>query len=119
MAAPEHLSPSQFGFVEGSHDDWIAAQQKWNPEKGRSVRLNLSKVRLHTGQPGIFPDKVQEYVEHPGLKSATTHSGFGKSYDSPVEVYQHGGNIWVGEGHHRLAAAMKRGQKTARATLYG
>lgn len=119
MAGSDHLSPSQFGFVEGSHDDWMNAQRKWSQDGGRSVRLDLSKVRLHTGQPGLFPDRVQEYVERPGLKSAATHSGFGKAYDSPVEVYSHGGNIWVGDGHHRLAAAMKKGQKTARARLYG
>jgi hypothetical protein len=111
MAAPDHLSPGQFGFVEGSHEDWIAAQQKYDG-KGKPVRLNLSKVRLHTGQPGIFPDRVKEYVDHPGLASATSRY-------IPAEVYQHDGNLWVGEGHHRIAAAIQRGQKTTRARLYG
>jgi hypothetical protein len=111
MAAPDHLSPGQFGFVEGSHEDWIAAQQKYDG-KGRSIRLDLSRARLHTGQPGIFPDRVKEYVDQPGLSSATSRY-------IPKEVYQHEGNLWVGEGHHRIAAAIQRGQKTTRARLYG
>lgn len=113
----DHLSPSQFGFIEAPHEDWLAAQQKYDG-KGRNVRLDLTRTPLHTGQPGIFPDRVKEYMEHPGLKSATTHSGFGRAYDSPVEVYRHEGRVFVGDGHHRIAAALKSGQKTMRARLY-
>lgn len=115
----EHLSPSQFGFVEGSHDEWMAAQSKWDPKTSRSGRLNLQRARLHTGQPGIFPERVREYQERPGLKAKTTHSGFGPAYDSPVEIYRHNGELWVGEGHHRIAAAKQSGQKTMRAKFHG
>lgn len=113
----DHLSPAQFGFVETSPEEWNAARQHYDG-KGRSVRLNLARTQLHTGQPGLFPERVQEYVDRPGLKSATTHSGFGSAWDSPVEVYRHEGRVFVGEGHHRIAAALKSGQKTMRARLY-
>jgi hypothetical protein len=111
MAADDHLSPSQFGFKEISHENWIAAQQTYNPATARSGRLNLG-ADLHTGQPGLFPDRVQEYVDKPGLASDTGRY-------SRVEVYHHEGQLVVGDGHHRIAAALKRGQKTIRADFHG
>lgn len=111
MAADEHLSPSQFGFVEGNHDDWVSAMQSWDG-KGQRTRVNLATTELHTGQRGIFPERVKEYVERPGMASAT-------SRDLPVEIYQHQGKTWIGEGHHRVAAARQRGQKTIRAVRFG
>lgn len=110
MTADEHLSPDQFGFTIGSPHDWDSAGQQYG-KNSRSGRLRLD-TELHTGQRSIWPSRVQEYVTHPGKASDTGRY-------SPIEIYHHNGQVWAGEGHHRLVAAKIRGNKTIRVTFHG
>lgn len=105
------LSPSQFGFQEGDPHTWEAALAKYD-EGGRPGRIRLDQ-ELHTGQGQMFPDAVQHYSEKPGRHAATSREM------GPVEIYHHDGKTWVGEGHHRIAAALSRGQKSMRVMRYG
>lgn len=106
MSADENLSPSQFGFKQASYDDWDQALLSSRTHLGRKpLRLNQD---LHTAQDAIDPDAVREYAAQPRIRA-----------DHEIAVHHYGGKVFVGDGHHRIAAALSRGQKTITATHYG
>lgn len=106
MTAEEHLSPTQFGFKEASYDDWDAALLTADRHLGRKP-LNLS-TDLHTAQDAIDPAAVRGYAAQGRIRG-----------DHEIAVHHFGGKIYVGDGHHRIAAALQKGQKTITATHYG
>lgn len=107
MAADEHLSPSQFGFKEGTPEDWNSALEQYDGDRSRRGRIDPN-VELHTGQRSMSQEMVDHYVSMRRMDAG--HS---------VEIYHHGGKSWVGDGHHRIAAARAKGQKTLGVIHYG
>lgn len=107
----EHLNPAQFGFHEDDPETWEQALAHYE-EGGTPGRIRLD-AELHTGQGQMFPDAVEYYADKPGRASATSRDV------GPVEIYEHDGKTWVGEGHHRIAAARSRGQRSMRVKRYG
>lgn len=105
MTAEDHLSPTQFGFKQASYDDWDAAIMSGN-HLGRRP-LNLSKD-LHTAQDAIDPVAVRDYAAQGRIRG-----------DHEIAVHHYEGKTYVADGHHRIAAALQRGQKTITATHYG
>lgn len=109
-----NLNPEQFGFVRRPEAEWHDAMANTDGVGTREIRVDHL---LHTGQDHMYPDRVQHYVKNP----ESEHVGrdpIDRDYpNEPPEVYRYVGDDdvtrdYVGEGHHRIAAARLRGDKT-------
>lgn len=112
MAADDHLSPTQFGFKNVTHDEWYSAMQGQSDfdlpyDGGTPGRIDPS-TELYTGQTRLSPEALEHYR---GRK--TTRS------DHAIEIYHYDGKKYLGDGHHRMAVARERGQKSARVIHFG
>lgn len=101
----EHLNPKQFGFQPYDHE---AAQSAKSVVEGGSFgaqerHLDLSEP-LHPTEPQIWPGQVEKYRAHGW---ATTDENEGRPW-----VLRHQDRLFVMQGHHRIAAAKQRGEKT-------
>lgn len=111
-----NLNPDQFGFVPRPEEEWYDARANTDYQGERDVDPNML---LHTGQDAIYPDVVKHYVEHPDSEHVN-RDRMDKDYPhEPPQVYRFVGddNVprdYVGEGHHRIAAARVRGDKSIR-----
>ena len=67
-------------------------------------RIPLAGLSLASSQPLLNPDRIAFYVEHPDFvrEDGTEH---------PHLIFD-GTNLWVDDGHHRIAAAVERGDET-------
>jgi hypothetical protein len=94
--------PRHYGFA-GDKSDVIGPRLDFDPYAGskRSVRLDQP---IFSTQDYVEPGKVTRFVEHP-------RSGVRRG-SSPPLVVQHQGQLHVWDGHHRVAGALIRGQKT-------
>ena len=101
------LNPSQFGFIEGDKSTWEGALDKFSEDGGVRGRISPN-AELHTGQQSMSQFQVDHYTERKAMRSHT-----------PVEIYHHEGKMWLGEGHHRIAAARAKGQKSIGVVHYG
>lgn len=108
-----NLSPQQFGFLPRPEEEWYDARV----QDYAGVREIPVDHPLHTGQRTLYADRVQHYVEHP----ESEHLGrdrIDKDYPHALpEVYRTTADDgvtrdYMGEGHHRVAAARVRGDKT-------
>jgi hypothetical protein len=106
MSADEHLSPTQFGFKQASYDDWDQALLSSRTHLGRKP-VHLS-ADLHTAQDAIDPEAVRSYAAMGRIAG-----------DHDISIHHMDGKMYVADGHHRIAAARQRGQKTITATHYG
>ena len=72
--------------------------------------IHLSKIRGDTcqGRAGINPVTVDEYT-------SAIQAG---SQFPPIEVFRHGGDYWLADGAHRIAAYRKARVSTVRAKVY-
>jgi hypothetical protein len=68
--------------------------------------------KLRATQSRLSPDTVSRIAATPKSKM-DTRKKMPAGYEHPD------GSVWVGDGHHRLAAAMTRGDATARVTIKG
>lgn len=117
MSAEEHLSPGQFGFVhhdlfDDDHSQLSSAMHDLHNEGGRPGRINPS-AELHSIQSSMYQDQVDFYRKNPQERAVTSRIA------TPVEIYHIGGKRFVGEGHHRIAAARADGAKSVRAVHFG
>ena len=103
------VSPAQFGFLTVSQDEWSekTLDTAMHPEVERVQRRISTKAPIHTGQEHIYPDVVEEYASR-GKRAAASRRG------DRAEVYDAGGKLYMGDGHHRMAAARAAGQKSIR-----
>lgn len=115
MSASDHLSPSQFGLHQSDPETWDDARSNTDWVGERDFPLTTP---LHTGQERMYPERVQHYVDNP----TSEHVGrdkMDKDYPhSPPEVYHWEGKNYLGEGHHRVAAAIRRGDKSVKVAYY-
>jgi len=97
------LSPLQFGWkltTSEAHSQANAAR------RGTPTRRSVSAdIELHTGQGNIFKNRVDDYASG-GYKAPGGVPMYG---DERPELVEHEGKVYIGEGHHRLAAAKQRG----------
>lgn len=107
MSGSDHLSPTQFGFHMVDHDEWDNALMSGFRTEGKMGPLDVNAT-LHTGQDQISA----KFVEHYAAKAEPTA-------DHDIEVYHHGGKQYLGDGHHRLAAARQNGLKSVNARHFG
>jgi hypothetical protein len=56
-------------------------------------------------EPHLYPGAVEHYVKHPYRPFDPQ-----EEYEDTPEVTEHKGELHVSSGHHRLAAAIQRGQ---------
>lgn len=64
-------------------------------------------------QPTVDPDEVAWFVDNPAFRAPVgTRNKFGLLIDLPL-VVQRGGQELIHDGHHRLSAAVVRGEQTA------
>lgn len=107
MTGSDHLSPAQFGFKPASYDEWDEALGRGFGTSGTRGRIN-PQMDLHTAQDYIDKDSVDSYAAQKRIRG-----------DHDVEIYHLGGKAYVGDGHHRLAAARQKGQKSMTVTHFG
>lgn len=110
MSAADYLSPDQFGFKEASYDDWddaMLSHMKKTPTPGK---IDPS-MELHTAQDHISRRWVEVYAKDPEVVAVARRE--------PIELFHHEGRVFVGNGHHRLAAARQKGQKSIAVMNYG
>lgn len=111
MSADNHLSPNQFGFPKVKKREWLdaldagdnGAYEGTNAFDGYK-RVPTSTVS-HTAQPRLYPEGVEKYKSNPRI-------GGVQAFEGPINLVKHQGKVYQGEGHHRMAAARARGQKT-------
>lgn len=103
MTADQHLSPTQFGFHPVPMDEWEEAAD--NAGTGQTKHIPTDTV-LHTGQRSMYKPGVDQYAKDPGHQPYLP------------EVYHHEGRDYMGDGHHRVAAARQRGDKTIEVNYY-
>lgn len=91
------------GFVPVPEDEWRDVQHRMVGEGSSYARRSIStSMPLHTGQLGVYADTVAEYAGN--LKSAMRQ-------DDPIEIIKDGDKTYMGQGHHRMAAARMAGRK--------
>lgn len=61
---------------------------------------------LHTAQTTVDPKRVAGYAR--GTRSSR----------QPMVFHEHQGQMWIENGHHRVAAAVVKGQSTVRGLVY-
>lgn len=110
-----NLSPHQFGFLPADEDTWGVARSNTDWVGERDLPLDTP---IYTGQVDMYSDRVKHYVDNP----QSEHVGrdkIDKDYPhTPPEVYHWEGKNYMGEGHHRVAAARARGDKSIRVSYY-
>lgn len=94
VAASDHVSTEQFGFLPASSSDFR------RPEFKPKV-FDLS-TQLHTNQQEMSPSMV-------GFYKREGYSVMNRL--APVEVIKYHGEHIVTNGHHRIAAARQMGKK--------
>lgn len=101
----EALNPEQFGFLPVH--PW-EEQEKIGESLGRQTwpqkKISLQDPPLRANHP-IYPDPVDYYTKHP-------RGNFTGNPDRNPTVIKHKGEHVILSGHHRIAAAKRRGQKT-------
>ncbi len=88
----------------------------------RAVRKKHFDFRVHDSLPGDWPKKLLRRYHIERTACLVIHPD-----DTPIEIdvgcpvlnYTHDSDLLVIDGHHRLAAAMIRGDKTIRVTYGG
>jgi hypothetical protein len=102
------LSPEQFGFLPWkqhvSEEVLEAGVHPWETGEMRTIPLSRG---FRSSQAAIDPAAVEHYAKNP-------RRPYQGGYHPPPNVAEHKGELVVLTGHHRIAAAMKRGQKTMR-----
>lgn len=103
MVAHDNLSPEQFGMrrADEAHPD-VEHDTDFLGYK----RVDLSKARFVSHEPTLYSNAVEHYTKQPYRKLDPRD----ESIDVP-EVTEHQGELHVSAGHHRLAAALQRGQQ--------
>lgn len=92
----EHMSCVDGMPNVGQGSGWT--ERQWRKAPVRTVPL---RRLVGTNRGGhLDPARVQRYLR----------GGGGKPY-----VVEHGGRLYIAEGHHRCAAAIQRGDRTIRA----
>jgi hypothetical protein len=105
MSASEHLSPEQFGMRSAAEEH---PYHEHETDFLGYKRVDLSGAKFVSHEPHLYPDMVEHYVKHPYRRPA----GHPDPEDIDVpEVTEHQGELHVSAGHHRLAAALQRGQR--------
>lgn len=131
MSAADGLSPAQFGFHVVPKEEWADAQDMamnsvHSSGIPRRVALHPDTV-VHTGQQHIYPRTVQRYVDNPPSRQRKLFEALPEEHREEVslahpetyedvsvpEVMRHKGKLYMGEGHHRLAAARQQGKSLA------
>lgn len=93
----DNLQPRQFGFIQ--HDQRPEGALDMELTNRRTEKINPASSEIHTTQDFMYPDKVQKFE----------HSGMARMMGGRPEIANVDGQMWVQDGHHRLAAAMRRG----------
>lgn len=91
------LNPEQFGFVRReempmSGDLAPAGSRMMHPDEA-----------LHTTQQGLSGEDVQRYVAQP---KAVPFNPLSRR----PRIIEHEGELWIHDGHHRIAAARSQGR---------
>lgn len=98
----DQLSPWQFGFSQHypamGDNTPFTSRSTFGPRETETV--DPSAVRFHTEQDWIHPDTVEKYRANP-LRRVMA---------GPPTAVRHEGQLWVDDGHHRIAAALQRGK---------
>jgi hypothetical protein len=102
MTATDHLSPEQFG-MRRANEEYPA--ETHDTEFLGYKRVDLSTAHFVSHEPSLYPSAVEHYAKHPYRRLDPRE----ESVDVP-EVTEHKGELHVSAGHHRLAAALQRGQ---------
>lgn len=114
----KNINREQFGLSEPEHYGMLSAQSLTQrpglnekivkealPQFHSWPTATISLDRVHASQDYVIPDKVNNFAAHPRL------GGLPK-------VVKHDGEHFVFDGHHRVAGAMVRGQKTMKVNLF-
>ena len=98
------------GYTPVPESEWREVQSRGRGATFTPQRISTS-TPVHTGQPGVYRDTVEHYAANPHLI---------QRQDDPVEVIHDplSGKLYMGQGHHRLAAARLAGKKTIKAHVY-
>jgi hypothetical protein len=98
MSAGDYVSADQFGFTTPAQ--YVGSDV--DDDNWRTKRVRIDRP-LRAGQPKVSPKIVDEYAAARSNRDSTGHL--------PQVVKRKGEHV-VFEGHHRIAAARKRGQKS-------
>jgi hypothetical protein len=93
---PDIQDPRLHHFMRTSHK---------KPVEWRGASLDLTKQPIYATQSHVAREHIQRYTDDP---SSGMHNPDQGSED-PV-IVTHEGRIHVGDGHHRVAAALARGE---------
>lgn len=94
------VSPEQFGFTVAPEDE----APRGLDFDTREHRKFSPDTPLRTAQGAMAPEDVDKYVAQPKAPSYNNPLGL------PPLLVEHGDSLWVQDGHHRIAAARKRGE---------
>lgn len=96
--------PQSFGFT-GIANVQHNGLAKFDRNKGITKRISLSNIKAT--QDYIDPEKAKNFADNRKI-------GGGK----PPDIVRSHGDDFAWDGHHRLAGAMLRGQKTMKVNLF-
>jgi hypothetical protein len=98
------LSPEQFGFLPvHPWEEQEKISESLNRQEWPQKMISLSHPPLRANHP-IHPEAVDYYVKKP-------RGNFTGDPDRNPTVIKHKGEHVILSGHHRIAAALRRGQK--------
>jgi hypothetical protein len=123
MAAEDHLSEEQFDPPEKHgylpHSDAVEQQvrQKVDYDRKTPARLDLRRP-IRPSQDFVYPAAIEHYTRNPHEQFQSDELGKRAPNQRP-EIARHNGEAVVMMGHHRIAAAIKRGQKSMRVNSLG
>ena len=113
--ATDKLNPTQFGFLPFSKniEEEIGGYGGEVWAASRKIQLNRP---LRASQPSMDPAAVEFYKNNP--RKVYPNPSNRDPWDEPPTIVRHRGENLVWTGHHRIAAARQRGQKTMRVNYW-
>jgi 8-oxo-dGTP pyrophosphatase MutT (NUDIX family) len=130
-APPDHHFPDKQPEPVGTHRELANFKMGYQTDRDFWQKHGqVEDVDLHHGvyatQPYLAREHLKRYIDNPHDMGATQQANYGSQADwlqsypgthMPMFV-RHQGNIFTTEGHHRVGAALARGESTIRGMVY-